>query len=134
MLDLMENQRANTPCFMKGARRLLPITKTMSPSWDLAVVLGALSSHPFEPLDNVDMKTLSLKVALLLALATAKRVSEIHALSVHPARMRFTAGNLGVNVVVWHGQRRLHGGGSGDEVLGLVPGRESDCTQVFQFN
>ena len=84
--------------FMKGARRLLPITKTMSPSWDLAVVLEALSSHPFEPLDNVDMKTLSLKVALLMALATAKRVSEIHALSVHPACMRFTAGNLGVTL------------------------------------
>ncbi|XP_053296886.1 uncharacterized protein LOC128456655 [Pleuronectes platessa] len=84
--------------FMKGARRLLPVSKTMSPSWDLTVVLGALSSHPFEPLDNVDMKTLSLKVALLLALATAKRVSDIHALSVHPACMRFTPGNLGVTL------------------------------------
>ena len=31
-------------------------------------------------------------------------------------------------------QRRLQEGGSGDGVLGSVPGRESDCTQVFQFN
>ena len=37
-------------------------------------------------------------------------------------------------VVVGRGQRRLQEGGSGDGVLGSVPGRESDCTQVFQFN
>ena len=37
-------------------------------------------------------------------------------------------------VVVGRGQRQLQEGGSGDGVLGPVPGRESDCTQVFQFN
>lgn len=37
---------------------------------------------------------LSLKVALLLTLAMAKRVSDIHALSVHPVCMCFTPGKL----------------------------------------
>ena len=37
-------------------------------------------------------------------------------------------------VVVGRGQHQLQEGGSGDGVLGPVPGRESDCTQVFQFN
>ncbi|CAB1460703.1 unnamed protein product [Pleuronectes platessa] len=32
------------------------------------------------------------------------------------------------------GQRRLQEGGSGDGVLGSVPGRESNCAQVFQFH
>lgn len=53
------------------------------PSWDLPVVLKALCGSLFEPLDSVDIEFLSYKTAFLLALASAKRVSDIHALSVH---------------------------------------------------
>lgn len=49
------------------------------------MVLDALSGPPFEPL----LQVLSLKKALLLAFALAKRVSDIHALSVNPACIRF---------------------------------------------
>lgn len=84
--------------YLKGGRRPLPVSKPMSPSWDLAVVLGALVSHPFEPLAHIEIKMLSLKVVLFLALAAAKRVSDIHALSVHPACMRLTPGHLGVTL------------------------------------
>ncbi|XP_049341328.1 uncharacterized protein LOC125805033 [Astyanax mexicanus] len=79
--------------FMKGARRLLPVSKPLSPSWDLSLVLEALSAAPFEPLDQVDFKILSFKTALLLALASAKRVSEIHAFSVHSSCMQFSQGD-----------------------------------------
>ncbi|XP_067221487.1 uncharacterized protein [Chanodichthys erythropterus] len=82
--------------FMKGARRVLPVSKPLSPSWDLGLVLDALSMSPFEPLDKVDFKILSFKTALLLALASAKRVSEIHAFSVHSACMQFMPGDAGV--------------------------------------
>ncbi len=82
--------------FMKGARRALPVSKPLSPSWDLGLVLDALSMSPFEPLDKVDVKILSFKTALLLALASAKRVSEIHALSVHSACLQFMSGDSGV--------------------------------------
>ena len=75
--------------FMKGARHLHPVSKSLVPSWDLALVLDALSQPPFEPLEGLDMKLLSLKTALLLALVTAKRVSDIHAFSVAPECMRF---------------------------------------------
>ena len=53
------------------------------PSWDLDVVLGALNSPPFEPLGGADLKWLSIKTAFLLAVTSARRVSELHALSVH---------------------------------------------------
>ncbi len=82
--------------FMKGARRALPVSKPISPSWDLGLVLDALSMSPFEPLDKVDLKILSFKTALLLALASAKRVSEIHAFSVHSACLQFLSGDAGV--------------------------------------
>lgn len=76
--------------FMKGARRSLPVVRRTVPEWDLSMVLEALSQHPFEPLDSISLKLLSLKTALLLALASAKRVSELHALSVHPSCSKFS--------------------------------------------
>lgn len=82
--------------FMKGARRLLPVSKPLTPPWDLAVVLDGLASPPFEPLGEVDLKHLSLKTVLLLALASAKRVGDIHALSVHPSCTQFAPGRVRV--------------------------------------
>nr|XP_055071026.1 uncharacterized protein LOC129451681 [Misgurnus anguillicaudatus] len=78
--------------FMRGARRLHPVSKPLVPPWDLSVVLNALSKAPFEPIDLIDLKLLTLKTAVLLALTTAKRVSELHALSVHPSCMMFAPG------------------------------------------
>ncbi|XP_029937836.1 uncharacterized protein LOC115380768 [Myripristis murdjan] len=80
--------------FMKGARRLLPVSRPLVPPWDLAVVLEGLKGPPFEPLEEADLKHLSLKTVLLLALASAKRVSDIHALSTHPSCAQFAPGDV----------------------------------------
>ncbi|XP_070402384.1 uncharacterized protein [Nothobranchius furzeri] len=56
--------------------------------WDLTVVLRGLSEASFEPLDQASLKFLSLKTALLLALASVKRVNDLTALSVAPACLR----------------------------------------------
>ncbi|XP_026133283.1 uncharacterized protein LOC113112099 [Carassius auratus] len=76
--------------FMKGARRRLPVIRRTVPEWDLSMVLEALSQYPFEPLGSISIKLLSFKTALLLALASAKRVSELHAFSVHPSCTKFS--------------------------------------------
>ncbi|XP_016341804.1 uncharacterized protein LOC107688601 [Sinocyclocheilus anshuiensis] len=76
--------------FMKGARRSLPVTRRAVPGWDLSMVLEALSQQPFEPLGTIPLKLLSFKAALLLALASAKHVSDLHALSVHPSCTNFS--------------------------------------------
>ncbi len=68
--------------FLKGARRLHPSRPSSVPPWDLDVVLRALSQPPFKPLASVDMKEQSLKTVLLLALASAKRIGDLHAFSV----------------------------------------------------
>ncbi len=48
-------------------------------------MLDALSVTLLSHSHEADLKLLSFKTALLLALASGKRVSEIHALSVHSA-------------------------------------------------
>ena len=49
------------------------------PKWNLSVVFNELTKAPFEPMKDSDLKHLTLKTAFLLALASGKRRSEIHA-------------------------------------------------------
>ena len=49
------------------------------PKWNLSVVLNDLTKAPFEPMKDTDLKHLALKTAFLLALASGKCRSEIHA-------------------------------------------------------
>ena len=56
-----------------------PRTNRSIPSWDLSLVLLALTKAPFEPLDKAELKWLTFKTVFLLALASGKRRSEIHA-------------------------------------------------------
>ncbi len=65
--------------FLRGARRLNPPRPPSLPSWDLALVLRALQTAPFEPLQSVELKFLSMKTLLLTALASIKRVGDLQA-------------------------------------------------------
>ncbi len=84
--------------FLKGARRLHPPRTPSVPPWDLEVVLRALSQPPFEPLTSVGLKELSLKTTLLLALASAKRIGDLHAFSVDSDCIRFGPGDCSVTL------------------------------------
>ncbi|XP_066987475.1 uncharacterized protein [Macrobrachium rosenbergii] len=53
------------------------------PSWNLDIVLKFLMSSRFEPLDSATLKDVTRKTVFLTALATAKRVSEVQAISKH---------------------------------------------------
>ncbi|KAL0195560.1 hypothetical protein M9458_009132, partial [Cirrhinus mrigala] len=68
--------------FLRGARRLNLPQPHSAPSWNLSLVLRALQQGPFEPLQSVKLKFLSMKTLLLLALASIKRVEDLHAFSV----------------------------------------------------
>ena len=57
----------------------LPIHR--SSSWDLDKILEYLSGPPFEPLLDASFRNKTRKALFLLAMATAKRVGEIQALS-----------------------------------------------------
>ena len=56
-----------------------PSANRSIPNWDLSLVLLALTRPPFEPLAKADLKILTFKTVFLLALASGKRRSEIHA-------------------------------------------------------
>ena len=56
-----------------------PKSSRYLPKWNLSVVLNELTNAPFEPMKDTDLKHLTLKTAFLLALASSKLCSEIHA-------------------------------------------------------
>ena len=56
------------------------------PDWDVFIVLEALKSNPFEPPEKCTLENWSYKTAFLMALATAKRRSELHALDYNSIR------------------------------------------------
>ena len=49
------------------------------PTWDLTLVLQALTKAPFEPLSLPEPKFLTWKTVFLIALASGRRQSQIHA-------------------------------------------------------
>ena len=62
-------------CLESAGRQLCP------PAWDLSMVLRYPNTSTFEPLSDAPLRALTQKVLFLLALATAKRVGELQALS-----------------------------------------------------
>jgi hypothetical protein len=66
-----------------------PKQKKLVPQWDLWLVHSALKSPPFEPATEFDIKFVSYKCCFLLALASGRRRSELHALSVSHSCLRF---------------------------------------------
>ena len=84
--------------FLRGAKRLRPPRVRRAAAWDLPLVLQALSQAPFEPMAGASLSSLSMKTAFLLAVTTAKRVSELHALSISDACLRWKASDSGVTL------------------------------------
>ncbi|XDV20625.1 hypothetical protein PO909_025925 [Leuciscus waleckii] len=89
--------------FLRGARRLNPPRPPSVPAWDLSTVLEAVKGGPFEPLHAVELKYLSFKTAFLLALASVKRVGDLHALSVSATCLEFGPNDSKVILKPRHG-------------------------------
>ena len=58
------------------------------PAWDVALVLQSLTGAPYEPLQTYDEHFLAQKTLFLLALASAKQIGELHALSYRVSHAR----------------------------------------------
>jgi len=72
-----------------GMSQLRPIKKSLLPNWSLPLVLNSLIKDPFEPMQSADIKFVTLKAVFLVAVASGRRVSEIHALSVDSSHLRW---------------------------------------------
>ena len=86
-----------------------PVRRRIMPKWDLHLVLLSLMRPPFasqseedgESSDDViPLKWRTLKCVFLLALASARRRSYLHALSIAPGRCVFARGNTQRQLVV----------------------------------
>ncbi len=51
--------------YLKGARKLSPSRARLIPSWDLGIVLKAITEPPFEPLDEIRLEFLTFKTSIL---------------------------------------------------------------------
>ncbi|KAE8598289.1 hypothetical protein XENTR_v10016787 [Xenopus tropicalis] len=67
--------------FLQGVSKLHPPFRDPVPPWDLNLVLTVLQGPPFEPLGSIPLMWLTWKTVFLLAISSARRVSEISALS-----------------------------------------------------
>ena len=65
---------------LKGFKNSCSPKDFQYPPWDIEVVLKYLKDC-FEPISKISLRDLTLKTVFLVALASAKRVSEIHAIS-----------------------------------------------------
>lgn len=66
-----------------------PRKTTLFLGWSLEIVLWYLGSNSFEPLISVRLNFVTYTTIFLVTLATAKRVSELHALSARDDCLRF---------------------------------------------
>ena len=80
-----------------------PVQRSLTPKWDLSGVLTCLQKAPFEPLHKASKLQVTLKTAFELALATAKRCSEIHALAMDANHLRFNQSDGSVSLIVQTG-------------------------------
>ncbi|MCP4343014.1 MAG: hypothetical protein GY799_30050, partial [Desulfobulbaceae bacterium] len=69
---------------LKGLERKRPPKDKSLLGWDVAFVLKALTEAPFEPMSTCPPLMLLWKTVFLVAMASARRVSELHALVRHP--------------------------------------------------
>ena len=80
-----------------------PVQRSVTPKWDLSWVLVCLQKAPTEPLHKSSELHVTIKTAFLLALATAKRCSEIHALAMDANHLRFNQSDGSVSLIVQTG-------------------------------
>ena len=73
---------------LRSFSRSLDPVELRPPAWDVALVLQSLTGAPYEPLRTRDERFLAQKTLLLLALASAKRVGELHDLSYRVSHSR----------------------------------------------
>ena len=79
--------REITTLLRSFARSVNPV-ELRPPAWDVSLVLQSLTGAPYEPLRTCEEHFLAQKTLFLLALASAKRIGELHALSYRVSHTR----------------------------------------------
>ena len=83
----LASSREITRLLRSFARSVNPV-ELRPPAWDVSLVLQSLTGAPYEPLRTREERFLAQKTLFLLALASAKRIGELHALSYRVSHTR----------------------------------------------
>ena len=83
----LASSREITTLLRSFARSVNPV-ELRPPAWDVSLVLQSLTGAPYEPLRTCEERFLAQKTLFLLALASAKRIGELHALSYRVSHTR----------------------------------------------
>ena len=83
----LASSREITTLLRSFARSVNPV-ELRPPAWDVSLVLQSLTGAPYEPLRTCEERFLAQKTLFLLALAWAKRIGELHALSYRVSHTR----------------------------------------------
>ena len=83
----LASSREMTMLLRSFSRSLDPV-ELRPPAWDIALVLQSLTGAPYEPLRTCDERFLAQNTLFLLALASAKRIGELHTLSYRVSHSR----------------------------------------------
>ena len=74
-IDVSNSQELSA--LIKSMAAEVPARDPSIPKWNLTLVLETLLREPYEPLEEASLKFLTHKCVFLVALASAKRISEI---------------------------------------------------------
>ncbi|MCP3680981.1 MAG: tyrosine-type recombinase/integrase [Gammaproteobacteria bacterium] len=83
--------------WLSGLERQKDHKEPRAPEWDIKVVVAALAKPRFEPIETISLKHLTMKTAFLVAITSARRVSEIHALD--ERSLRFTPSSVSIDTL-----------------------------------
>ena len=83
----LASSREITTLLRSFSRSVNPV-ELRPPAWDVSLVLQSLTGAPYEPLRTCEEHFLAQKTLFLLALASAKRIGELHALSYRVSHTR----------------------------------------------
>ena len=84
--DLAASREITT--LLRSFSRSVNPVELRPPAWDVSLVLQSLTGAPYEPLRTCEERFLAQKTLFLLALASAKRIGELHALSYRVSHTR----------------------------------------------
>ena len=73
---------------LRSFSRSVNLVEFRPPAWDVSLGLHSLTGAPYEPLRTCEERFLAQKTLFLLALASAKRIGELHALSYRVSHSR----------------------------------------------
>ena len=79
---------------LKGIFVVTAKPRTLKETWDLPTVLRYLAGPPFEPLATAPLKSVAVKTAFLIQLASARRVSWVHSCRIDPSHLRWENGGV----------------------------------------